>query len=157
MERCFFCKLDLNEDNIICIQENKKKNNVYICNSCGEELYSRLMAKKTKEDYNAQMSLNFDDYMYLMDCCVNKKQLKAIKKAYIKKGFEDECFYVEYGLDLTEEEQKEFDKTKKNSGGAIDCFIKVKFEEDEVINEFTHFITYNGSSLLSMLFCGVMD
>jgi len=51
MAKCFCCKLDLNEDNIICIQENKKKNNVYICNSCGEEIYSRLMAKKAKEDF----------------------------------------------------------------------------------------------------------
>ena len=101
---------------------------------------------------NPQMCLDFEGYMYLMDCIADKKQLKAIKKAYIKKGLEDECFYVEYGLDLTDEEQKEVDRLE-----GWECYIKVKFEEDEVINEFTHFITYNGSSRLALWFCGVMQ
>ena len=104
------------------------------------------------DEEGGSFMLSFDDYIYLLEECVSPKQLKKIKKAYIKKELNDECFEIEWGLDLNEEEQKEQDKLE-----PYECGIKVRFEEDLVIKEFTHYITYNGSSAFAMWLCGVMN
>ena len=72
----------------------------------------------------AELSLSyFKGYLYLMECCVDKKELKRIEKEYINLGYDEEFFYVEYGLDLDEDEMKEYNKLED-----WECGIKVKFD-----------------------------
>jgi hypothetical protein len=97
------------------------------------------------------LCLSFDDYMELLDNVVPKEKLNSIKKKYIEKGYKDESFEVQYGLPLTEEEQEEVDNFPNI------CYLKIKVEEDEALKEFTHLITYNGSSAFALWICGIMD
>lgn len=143
--------------------EIKKKTIMLECRKCGDlGYYEDIMddpndfkygtCADCEDEDEGSFMLSFDDYIYLLEECVSPKQLKKIKKAYIKKELNDECFEIEWGLELNEEEQKEKDKLE-----PYECGIKVKIDEDDVISEFTHYITYNGSSAFAMWLCGVMN
>ena len=88
-------------------------------------------------------------YENVLEHITTKKTFNSIKKKYDEIGNNFiECDII---YDYTDEEKKEIENKNDWEG-----YVKFEFDEDEVINKFDYFTTYNTSSLFAMELSSIM-
>ena len=88
-------------------------------------------------------------YEYILEEITTKKTFNSIKKKYEELDIDFlECEIVD---NYTDDEKKQIENID-----GWKSYIKFKFYEDDVINKFDYFTTYNTSSPFAMALC-VMD